>query len=148
MSTLAGSAGSFGSTDGAGASARFFTPSGIAADGAGDLFVADSDNDTIRQITGSGLVTTIAGLLRSPGSADGARSAARFNHPSGVAVDRSGRLYVADTYNDTIRSVAPDGVVTTLAAFRGSSAPTMEQTAVRDSMNRRILRLMALGICT
>src|SRR5204863_7120039 len=71
----------------------------------------------------AGLVTTIAGSLRIPGSADGAGSAARFNHPSGVAVDRSGRLYVADTYNDTIRSVAPDGTVTTLAGLTGVFGP-------------------------
>src|SRR5258708_4773010 len=63
--------------------------------------------------------TTLAGLAVNPGSADGTGSAARFNSPSGVATDSSGNVYVADSYNHTIRKITPAGVVTTLAGLAG-----------------------------
>src|SRR6266545_1848420 len=94
FTTLAGNAG-YGSADGTGSSARFNQPSGIAVDGAGNLYVADTDNHTIRKVTPAGVVTTLGGLAQNPGSADGTRNAARFNHPAGVAVDGAGNLYVA-----------------------------------------------------
>jgi len=64
--------------------------------------------------------THFAGSLGGPGSDDGTGSAARFNFPYGVAVDSSGNVYVADTYNQTIRKMTPEGVVTTLAGLAGS----------------------------
>jgi sugar lactone lactonase YvrE len=121
VTTLAGLAGSSGSTDGAGSAARFYGPSGVAADGAGNVYVADSYNCTIREVTPGGVVTTLAGLAGKWGSADGPGSAARFNGPSGVAVDSAGNVYVADYGNFTIRKVTPGGVVTTLAGLAGSS---------------------------
>ena len=119
VSTLAGLAGSGGSVDGTGSAARFNYPSGVAADGAGNVYVADTGNDTIRKITPSGVVSTFAGLADSSGSVDGTGSAARFNYPSGVAADGAGNVYVADTYNDTIRKITPSGVVSTLAGLAG-----------------------------
>ena len=119
--TLAGTAGSFGSTDGTGSAARFYFPQGVAVDSAGNVFVADMFNDTIRKITSAGVVTTLAGLADSSGSTDGTGSAARFNFPTSVAVDSAGNVYVADTTNQTIRKVTSAGVVTTLAGSAGNA---------------------------
>ena len=115
VTTLAGVAGSAGSADGTGSAARFNYPSGVAVDSAGNVYVADTYNCTIRKVTPDGVVTTLAGAAGSYGSADGTASAARFNYPSGVAVDSAGNVYVADSDNQTIRKVTPGGVVTTLA---------------------------------
>jgi sugar lactone lactonase YvrE len=95
----------------------FNDPTGVAVDSGGNVYVGDSYNYTIRKVTPAGVVTTLAGLAGVPGSADGTNSAARFNDPTGVALDSAGNLYVADTYNDTIRKVTPAGVVTTPAGL-------------------------------
>jgi hypothetical protein len=121
VTTLAGLAGSPGSTDGLGGLARFNQPSGLALDKAGTLYVADTWNHTIRKVTPAGVVTTLAGSAGAPGSADGTGSDARFNFPSGVAVDSANNVYVADDHNFTLRRVTPAGVVTTLAGLAGSS---------------------------
>lgn len=115
VSTLAGTAGQAGSADGTGGAARFSFPVGIGVDSAGNVYVADSRNFTIRKITAAGVVTTFAGTGGQPGSADGTGSAARFLVPYGLAVDGAGNLYVADGGNHTIRKITPDGVVSTLA---------------------------------
>ncbi|MCS3847293.1 sugar lactone lactonase YvrE [Xanthomonas campestris] len=110
-----------GFADGIGAAAAFNTPSGIAFDMAGNLYIADTGNHAIRKRTPQGVVTTLAGD-GSAGFRDGAAAQARFNGPIGVAVDAQGRVYVADTYNDRIRVIAPDGQVSTLA---GGALPGM-----------------------
>ncbi len=117
VSTFAGSPGQTGSNDGTGSSARFNHPTGVTVDGNGNVFVADSTNNTIRQITPLGAVTTIAGLAGVSGSADGPGSFALFNNPGGIAVDSSGNLYVADTGNSSIRKITPAGAVSTLAGL-------------------------------
>ena len=124
VTTLAGQARSKGSTDGSGASARFYWPSGIACDAAGNLYVADERNNTIRKITPAGEVTTLAGKAHSKGSADGSAAAARFNSPEGIACDSAGNLYVADARNSTIRKITPAGEVTTLAGEAGFEGST------------------------
>jgi hypothetical protein len=120
VTTLAGRAGVSGSSDGS-ALARFDRPTGVAVDGAGTVYVADTDNNAIRKVTAAGVVTTLAGHAGAGGSTDGAGTAASFNGPSGVAVDAAGYLYVADTLNHSIRKVTPAGVVTTIAGTAGAS---------------------------
>ena len=113
VSTFAGS-GVGGSSDGQGVLATFSSPSAIAIDLNGNLFVADSNNHKIRKITSSAVVSTFGGS-GDAGSTDGQGTAASFNSPSGVAVDASGNVYVADTENNVIRRISPSGVVSTFA---------------------------------
>jgi sugar lactone lactonase YvrE len=120
VTTLAGSAGNPGSTEGTGTSARFNYPEGLAVDAAGNVYVADVVNSTVRKVTAAGVVTTFAGSAGSPGSADGTGTGAQFMYPHGVAVDGSGNVYVADTNSHTVRKITPGGTVTTLAGLAGS----------------------------
>jgi sugar lactone lactonase YvrE len=121
VTTLAGTYGTTGSTDGTGSAALFGRSGGIAVDTDGNAYLVDAGNNTIRKTTPEGLVTTLAGTAGKPGSADGTGTAASFDGPEGIAVDASGNIYVADTYNDTIRKVTSDGVVSTLAGTAGTS---------------------------
>jgi sugar lactone lactonase YvrE len=125
VTTLAG-LGERGYGDGSGRTARFNAPTAIVIDGHGDLLVADSGNDLIRKVTPDGAVTTYAGAAER-GYADGDLHTAKFNAPAALAFDARGNLYVADTGNDAIRRIAPDGAVTTYAGagergYAGGSA--------------------------
>jgi hypothetical protein len=123
FSTIAG--GSPGLLDGANSNAQFLNLTGVAVDRAGNLYVADQGNNAIRKITPLGadwIVTTIAGGTQ--GSLDGTNSAAQFYSPAAIAVDSSGKLYVSDQLNTTIRQITPAGanwVVTTIAGMAGIS---------------------------
>ncbi|HYC70143.1 MAG TPA: immunoglobulin domain-containing protein [Opitutaceae bacterium] len=117
VTTYAGRAGQSGITDGPVADARFNRPVGLAFDGTGNLFVADGGNATVRKITPAGVVSTVAGMPGVRGSADGLGSAARFHSPSGLAVDPAGNVLVVDDADNTVRKIAPDGTVTTLAGL-------------------------------
>jgi sugar lactone lactonase YvrE len=124
ITTFAGPVEPSGAIDGTGSAARFYNPKGVAVDAVGNVYVADTDNSTIRKVTPAGVVTTLAGLAGNAGSVDGAGSAARFYNPRGVAVDAAGNVYVADTFNQTIRKVTPAGVVTTLAGLAWNAGST------------------------
>jgi sugar lactone lactonase YvrE len=116
VTTVAGTAGQTGTADGTGAAARFNAPAACVADGAGNLYIADSGNLTIRQIVlATGVVTTIAGAAGQSGNVDAAGAAARFGSPAGLAF-AAGALYISDAGNATIRKmVLAGGAVTTIA---------------------------------
>ncbi|MBK8477073.1 MAG: SMP-30/gluconolactonase/LRE family protein [Opitutaceae bacterium] len=105
-----------GSAEGTSTAARFYEPTGLARDAAGNLYVADSRNHTIRKITSGGVVTTLAGTAGVLGSADGVGPAAQFYLPRAVAVDRDGNVYVADAGNHTVRKIAASGAAVTTVA--------------------------------
>src|ERR1700687_1192645 len=97
LDLLAGALGGAGNLDGAGGAARFYSPAGVAVDGSGNVYVADTWNHTIRKVTALGVASTLAGLAGTSGSDDGSGGAARFNYPSSVAVDGSGNVFGADS---------------------------------------------------
>jgi|GEM_PF-5022857 len=167
VTTLAGGVGLAGSTDANGTEARFNHPTGIAIDIIGNLYVADSNNNTIRKITADGVVTTLAGGVGLVGSTDANGTEARFNYPTGIAIDGIGNLYVADANNHTIRKITTDGVVTTLAGGAGLAGsidangiearfnyPTdiaidgIGNVYVADSNNHTIRKITADGVVT
>ena len=117
--TLAGRRPLYGSTDGTGAGARFNLTRGLAVDATGHTYVADSDNHTIRKISPAGVVTTLGGLAGSPGTNDGNLLTSRFNFPDGLALDRAGNLFIADTGNHSIRRISPAGIISTFAGRSG-----------------------------
>lgn len=118
VSTFAGLAGVYGDTDGATNDARFHSPIGVTVDDIGNVYVADANNNEIRKISPTGAVSTFAGV--STGSADGPGTNALFWSTAAVALDPQGNVYVADYYNCTIRKVATNGVVSTIAGLAGN----------------------------
>ncbi len=142
VGTLACAAGQADTTDGVGAAARFFYPTAVAVDGAGDLFVADTENGTLREVViATGLVTTLAGTAGRQGSVDAVGAAARFSTMYGVAVDGAGDLFVADTYNHEIRRVVvANGAVTTVAgaAAQAGSVDAVGAAARFDAPNAMV----------
>ncbi len=110
-----------GSTDGDASRARFYEPQGIAVNASGSVYVADTINHTIRKISTGGQVTTLAGAPRAAGKVNGIGGAARFNGPMGIAVDKTGNLYVADSDNNSVRKVTPAGKVTTFSTGPGAA---------------------------
>ena len=159
VSTLAGSVRGF--ADGKGNEARFDCPSGITIDESGNLYVADGGNHRIRKVTPLGEVSTLAGSVK--GFANGKGNEARFDFPSGITIDKSGNLYVADTNNHCIRKVTPSGEVSTFAGSgmegfaddRGSAArfyrpqgitiDAEDNLYVADTWNCRIRKVTRIG---
>lgn len=135
--TVAGKAGTSGSVDGMNSAAKFNYPIEVTMDEVGNLYVADLNNNTLRRMSLVGtnwLVTTLAGLARHAGSADGTNDAARFNQPFGLAVDSAGNIYVGEAANNDIRKVTPVGtnwVVTTLVGAPTPGSADGTNTAVR-----------------
>ena len=126
VTTFAGTAGVQGSADGVGASeARFDQPHGIAVDAAGNVYVADTGNSTVRKIDINGVVSTLAGEAGKPDSNDGGTGTpAHFFNPQDVAVDADGNVFVADTGNSTVRKIDSTGVVSTYAGVPGDNGVT------------------------
>jgi len=112
VTTLAGGNG-VGYADGSGASVKFYNPSGLAVDAQGNVFVADKGNNLIRKITAVGVTSTFSGVT-TPGYINAINTLAEFNNPTGVAIDGSGNLYVADLGNSAIRKITSDGTVSSV----------------------------------
>ena len=168
VTTYAGSlTGASGSTDAIGTAATFAQPRGIAVDGFGVVYVADTSNHTIREIsTGTQTVTTLAGTAGVAAFLDGTGPAARFNTPAGLSVDDAGNVIVADCDNHRIRQITPAGVVTTIAgegnAFRddgpvatasfnfpeGVVANSCGDIFVADTANNSIRKISAGNVVT
>ena len=134
VSTLAGVAGTRGEVDGTGSSARLYDPQNLALDSAGNIYVADGMGFAVRKITPDGVVTTLAGSPLVSGSSDGTGAAAQFNDITGITVDPSGNIFVADYGNNTVRKVTPAGVVTTVAGLAGVTG-SKDGTGVAASFN-------------
>ncbi|MCO4763354.1 MAG: SMP-30/gluconolactonase/LRE family protein [Myxococcales bacterium] len=161
--TLAGGSGGF--ADGAGTSARFSSPEGVAVSAAGVVYVADTYNHRIRRITPNGVVTTLAGT-GSAGFTNGLGAKARFYYPRGLTVQLDGSVLVADTNNHRIRRVRTDGVVSTFAGsgstglLDGSVSSARfyypydvtvgpgSSVYVADTSNRRIRKIAAGKVTT
>jgi hypothetical protein len=150
QSTLAGVSGQYAFADGTGAAARFYLPVFMSADPVGNLLVADAGNDSIRQVTAAGVVTTIAGVAASSGNVDATGAAARFNNPEAVNSDASGNLYVADS--NAIRKVTRDGVVTTAypagAGVSGFALDSAGNAYVSETSLNTIEKIAADGTVT
>jgi DNA-binding beta-propeller fold protein YncE len=165
VTTIAG--GSAGSMDGTGNVAQFNEPYAVALNAAGDIYVADFNNNTIRMIAPGGVVTTFAGSAGAAGSDDGSGATARFWGPRGVATDSSGNVYVADRNNDTVRMITPAGLVSTLAGTAGvvgfqdgtggaaqfdwPNGPIVDASDnvyVADSVNHAIRKITPAGVVT
>lgn len=105
-----------GGDGGPATAAQFFSPSSLSVDSAGNVYVADSLNNKVRKITAQGVISTLAGTGQAGFSGDGGPATqATLDHPTDVAVDANGAVYIADSYNLRIRKVTPDGIVTTVA---------------------------------
>jgi sugar lactone lactonase YvrE len=139
VTTLAGSPGPTGSTDGTGADARFYLPLGMATDGLGNLFVADAGNCTIRKVViATGEVSTLAGSPGASGMADGTGANARFSIPGGVVSDGGGNLFVADSVNNAIRKVVlATGEVSTLGGPPNGTGPVVSFSFPMDLASDR-----------
>jgi probable HAF family extracellular repeat protein len=131
VTDFAGLPGTGGSLDGTASAARFRSPRGLAIEGNGTIYVADTGNNTIRMISTAGMVTTVAGFGGASGTTDGAGSSARFRSPHGIAIDSGGNLFISDTQNNTIRIMNSLGVVETIAGQAGGMAGAVDGAGVQ-----------------
>lgn len=126
LGTFAGSTPGFAGDGGTSFSARLNTPTGLAVDRLGDLYIADSFNHRLRRVS-AGIIDTVAGSTHYAGDG-GPATAARFQFPRGVTLDRAGNLYIVDTWNHAVRLVSPAGIVRTVVGngspgSRGDNGP-------------------------
>ena len=141
-SLVAGKFNTGGAADGRSAVARFQIPKGVAVDSAGSLYVVDTGNQSIRKITPTGMVSTVAAIkptasqTNTAGATDGIGTTARFNQPAAIAIDRAGTLYIADTLNNTIRRAVP---LDTLAV--GQATELYAQSTEQDQPAAALLPL-------
>ena len=170
ITTVAGNGAPGDSGDGGPASqADLFYPSGVAADSSGNLFIADEQNDRVRQVGSNGMITTVAGTGRPGYSGDGGPATqAELDCPAGAAVDASGNLFIADAFNQRIRQVGSNGMITTVAGtgtqgYAGDGGPatqaeldcpvgvavdTVGNLFIADAANQRIREVGTNGMIT
>jgi sugar lactone lactonase YvrE len=139
VTTVAGFPGTKGASDGVAASARFTSPSSVAIDGSGNLYIVDTGNATIRKLTTTGVVSTIAGLSGVSGSAEGTGNAVRLTTPYGIAVDSAGNVLIADSGNNAIRKGVATGAAGTVAI------QTQPKSQYVNVTNRVVMSLSATG---
>jgi streptogramin lyase len=135
--TFAGSYEGFGeSGDGGPATAAtLFSPGGVALDAAGNVYIADTQDNVVRKVDTSGVITLFAGNGTEGYSGDGGpATAAELDNPQSVAVDASGDVFIADSYNNVIREVTPAGTISTLSPAT-APATTPATTALRRRQN-------------
>ncbi len=149
---IAGSGASryFGGDGGQAALARLHAPSGIAVDGSGNWYIADSANNRIRRISSSGIVTTYAGTGDAGAAGDnGPAAQAQLSAPLSVAVDGIGNVYVADTGNNALRKITPGGFISSVSNHLNSpsyAAVAPDQSVyVADTGNNRVVRFSVSG---
>ena len=164
VGTLAGSGVTGALRDGFGGNANFFAPAGIAVDASYNAFIADLSYHRIRKISSRGIVTTFSGS-GVQGFADGNSTTARFSKPRGIAIDALGYVYVADSGNNRIRKIKPNGDVSTLAGGAigyldsigtnalfnyptGVAVDSLGNVYVTDSGNTRIRLIKPNGVVT
>jgi len=170
ITTVAGNGvNGFSGDGGPATSAEFNLPEGVAVDASGNLFIADFGNNRIREVSASGIITTVAGNGSQGFSGDGGlATSASLNQPTDVAVDASGNLFIADDYNNRIRKVSASGIVTTVAGngaqgFSGDGGPATSAELyypngvavdasgnlfIAEGGNDRIRKVSASGIIT
>jgi secreted PhoX family phosphatase len=169
--TVAGSYEGYGETGDGGpaTSATLDAPAGLAEDAAGDLFIADTADNVVRKVTPSGTISLVAGNGTEGDSGDGGpATSAELDNPQGVAVDAAGDVFIADTYNNVIREVTPDGNITTLAGngtpgYSGDGGPAAQAELasptdvavdsqgnlyIADAGNNVIRRVSTTGVIT
>ena len=131
ITTVAGNGKRGHSGDGPGVAARLHRPEGVAADGAGNLYIADTWNYRVRRVDSVGNITTIAGIgssRSSPSIGDGGPALEAWLFPKGVSVDRAGNLYIADTSNNRIRFMSTDATMPTVESIAIASDPLKQAT--------------------
>jgi uncharacterized protein (TIGR03437 family) len=168
ITTFAGvPGGGFAGDGGPAATARLNSPSAVAVDAAGNVYIADSGNHRIRKVSASGIISTVAGTVKTGFNGDNQpATSASLTDPEGIAVDVAGNLYIADSSNQRIRKVSPQGMITTIAGtglqgFSGDGGPgplaqfshptdvsvdNLGNVYVADSGNGRIRKLSPVGI--
>ena len=168
ITTVAGNnAEGYSGDNGAATNATLYTPNGVAVDSAGNLYIADTNNNRIRKVSTSGTITTIAGTGTAGYTGDnGAATSATLNKPAAVVVDSTGSLYIADTSNDVVRMIATSGTISTIAGngsagYSGDGGPATSarfnspyglnldssgDVYVADSMNNVVRMVNTAGI--
>jgi sugar lactone lactonase YvrE len=156
ISTMAGNEGysGYSGNGGAATSAVLSNPQGVAVDAGGNLFIADTLDNVIREIATNGIITTVAGNGTNGYSGDGgAATNAEFWYPAGLAVDAGGNLFIGDLNNHVLRKVDNNGIITTLIDLPGFSAVGVvvdenDNLFIADSGNNAIVQADSNGIVT
>ena len=153
ISTFAGTGtGGFGGDGGSATSSLLWGPRGVAADGSGNVYIADTFNSRVRKVDSSGAISTFAGTgTRGFGGDGGAAISARLDGPDGVAADGSGNVYIADFGNDRIRRVDSSGNISTILAApavrspRGVAVDGSGNVYIADTGNHRVRKVDSAG---
>jgi hypothetical protein len=145
ISTFAGNGtAGYGGDNGPATSAQLTSPSGVAVDSLGNVYIADSGNDVIRRVSTGGTITTVAGNYAADQSNGGAggfsgnggpATSAQLNSPQGVALDQAGDLFIADTFNNAIREVTPNGTITSLVNTTAAKGNSNASTAAASTLS-------------